>query len=322
LRVPTFENLLQHFRSARGLYLLGAGASAGLAPIGHELYRRLALDWWRNGRGFPPDIGVHISLVERVIESQSNCPEEEIIGRSIRPGTPRFPFAEMLQRLPNGRAQLQAMRELTEEHYKNRLTDNYRVFRTFYPSVILNYNLDGLASLECGNWHRVIDIHGTIDPWFGSPGVEKLIAHELDVSFPTDGLILCEPEGGRELILRRRLAAAASTSPNFVAVIGYSFAKRSGSYDDYVSFEWFAERFRGFEGYVYVLDPSPEELQSAVAGALGSRRVFGVRAWWNVLSHAFCLHLCGRGLGRSIYATHEMLLSVYGAGCAFSSAPS
>jgi predicted alpha/beta-hydrolase family hydrolase len=48
-RKTTFESIVQHFCARRGLYLLGAGASAGLAPLGNGLYRIVALDWWRNG---------------------------------------------------------------------------------------------------------------------------------------------------------------------------------------------------------------------------------------------------------------------------------
>jgi len=92
MSVPSFESILQNFRYRRGLYLLGADSSAGLAPVGHGLYRIAALDWWRNGGGFSPDIPVHSPLVQKIIES------------------------------------------------------------------------------------RMIDIHGSIDPWYGSPGVKELIA--------------------------------------------------------------------------------------------------------------------------------------------------
>src|SRR5690348_8313734 len=102
VRVSSFESILQHFRYQRGLYMLGAGSSAGLAPIGNGLYRIAALDWWRNGGGFSPDIPIHSPLVQKIIESQSDCSQEEIWGRPIRVGTEPFPTGEMLQRLPNG----------------------------------------------------------------------------------------------------------------------------------------------------------------------------------------------------------------------------
>lgn len=318
-RVPSFESILQQFRHRRGLYVLGAGTSAGLAPIGHGLYRIVALDWWRNGGGFRPDIPIHSVLTQKIIDSQINCPQEEIWGREIRPGTEPFPAVEMLQRLPNGAARLHVMHELVKERHKTRETDSYRVFRAFHPSIILNYNHDGFASAQCGSRHWIIDVHGSIDPWFGSPDLEALIARvrEFDVSIPIGDLTMCEPEDSGKAALRRRLATAGSITPEFVAIIGYSFAKGRDSYDDHISFEWFTERFHGFAGCVYVLDPSPEELRYAVADAIGSDRVFGVRAWWNVLSHAFMLHLQDRGFGRSIYATHETLLSIQGGGYAF-----
>jgi|SRR6516225_1624566 hypothetical protein len=60
-------------------------------------------------------------------------------------------------------------------------------------------------------------------------------------------------------------------------------------------------------GPIYVINPWPEELETEIA-----LNVFGVRAEWNSLSHAFVMRLENRGLGRSIYATHEMLLSRHG----------
>ena len=49
-------------------------------------------------------------------------------------------------------------------------------FRAFHPSIILNYNHDGFAAAQCSDKHWAIDIHGSIDPWYGSPDVKELIA--------------------------------------------------------------------------------------------------------------------------------------------------
>lgn len=78
VREPSFESILQRFLCQRGLYMLGAGSSAGLTPIGNGLYRIPAFYWWRNGGGFSPDIPLHSPFVQKIIESQSDCPQEEI----------------------------------------------------------------------------------------------------------------------------------------------------------------------------------------------------------------------------------------------------
>jgi hypothetical protein len=44
-----------------------------LAPIGRGLYRIVALDWWRNGGSFRPNIPIHSSLTQTIIDSQLNC---------------------------------------------------------------------------------------------------------------------------------------------------------------------------------------------------------------------------------------------------------
>jgi hypothetical protein len=121
-RAPSYESILQHFRARRGLYLIGAGASAGLAPLGAKLYRVVALDWWHGG-GFPAVIpAVHAPLNRKIIESQSGCPQTEIWGREIRPGTEPFPIVEMLIRLPEYWTRIRTKHELVKVRYEDRRT--------------------------------------------------------------------------------------------------------------------------------------------------------------------------------------------------------
>jgi hypothetical protein len=315
-RTPSFEFILQHFRSRCGLYLLGDGASAGLAPLGGKLYRIVALDWWHGG-GFTADIpAVHLPLNRKIIESQSGCPQYEIWGREIRPGTEPFPAAEMLIRLPEYWTRARIKHELVRVRYEGRMTDSYRIFRIFHPAIILNYNHDGFAPSQCGPQHRVIDVHGAINPRYGSPEFEQFIraVRDYDLRAPPDDLIMCERERERhdDPALNRRLTLAGSIMPDFIAIIGYSFAKVGDSYDDYVSLRWFKRRFHNFTGNVYVISPFPEEHRYVISDYIKSPRVFGVTAYWNILSHAFMFSIQYPGQDDSIYATHERLLSVWG----------
>jgi hypothetical protein len=314
-RKTTFESIVQHFCARRGLYFLGAGASAGLAPLGNGLYRIVALDWWRNGGGFRPDIPFHSPLVEKIIASQRDCSQEEIWGVSLRPGTVPFPAVPMLERLPNSGTRLRVMHELVRARHEDRGTDSYRVFRSFHPSTIMNYNHDGLASAQCGEHHVVIDVHAAIHPGYGSPDFERLIpiVRDYDLSLPPDDLIMCERERPDDATLLRRLALAEATAPDFIAVIGYSFAKiGDGLFDDCVSLDWFRRQFHGFPGSVYVIGPDPDELEYLIADSIKSNRVIGVRACWNILAHAFMLWMQYHGRAGSIYADHERLLAQWG----------
>jgi hypothetical protein len=110
---------------------------------------------------------------------------------------------------------------------------------------------------------------------------------------------------------------AGAFSPDFVAIIGYRFAKVGNQYDDYVSLEWFKRRFHNFPGSVYVIDPTPEEMQYEIADGIKSHRVFRVKAYWNVLSHAFVVLLNGLCKSEDLYAIHEEILGVHGEGITF-----
>jgi hypothetical protein len=105
---------------------------------------------------------------------------------------------------------------------------------------------------------------------------------------------------------------AGAFSPDFIAVIGYRFAKVGNQYDDYVSFEYFKNRFRNFPGSIYVIDPNPEEIQYEIADRIKSFHVFGAKAYWNILSHGFMILLNGFGKHKSLYAMHEEILTQHG----------
>ncbi len=311
---PSYEFILRHFQARRGLYLLGAGASAGLVPIGGKLFRIAALDWLRSFSGFSPGIPDHSPLGQRIIEPALGISMFELTGREIRPGTEPYPIEAVLRRLPDNAARLRILIEMAKFRFSGLATDNYRVFGRFHPSLILNYNLDGLVADQCGGQHRVINAHAIVDPWYGSSSAENMMPaiRQFNFSLPADDLILCVPEHHKDEGLKKRLQMAGRLSPDFIAIIGYRFAKVGDQYDDYVSLEWFKNRFHNFPGNTYVIDPYPEEMQYEIANGIKSRRVFGVRAYWNILSHAFLMLLKGSCKGEDLYARHEEILSAHG----------
>lgn len=153
LFTPSYEYLLSHFQTCRGLYILGAGTSAGVAPFGDTFMAGPAHGYALNSPSFPVVIPNRAPLTVRIIETASN--------RIIGPETD-FLWSEKVQRLPDYYARLFMKHELAKPRFRRRPIDNYRVFRFFYPSLILNYNHDGLAGDMCSGIHGVVDAHGTI----------------------------------------------------------------------------------------------------------------------------------------------------------------
>jgi hypothetical protein len=233
LKVPSYEFLFREFQVRHGLYILGAGASTGDVPFGESFMIGPAIDYVREAVGFPAIVPEQAELNRRIIEIATRLPVSRFFPeREFRIGTPEFPYREMLQRLPEFYAHLFLKHSLSSARFTGRRSDNYPAFQFFRPGIILNYNLDGLATEICSNVHRVIAAHGTVEPGYGSPRALEIIAaiRELDLPAPPDNLLLCIPEAHGDEILKRRLRAAAAQSPELIAIIGYSFGRQADSY--------------------------------------------------------------------------------------------
>jgi hypothetical protein len=316
---PSFEFLLNEFRTRRGLYLLGAGASAGEVPFGESFMMGPALDYLRNSGSFPADIPIQSELNKKIIRIASPLLISRLFpDRDIRDATD-FPYQELLRRLPNFHARFYMKHTLATARYSGRQSESYRVFRAFRQSLILNYNLDGLASELCGKRHGVIAMHGTVDREYGSAKSAALLPHlrEFDLPVTNDDILMCVPEDYGDAQLARRWLTALRFRPDFIAIIGYSFGRNGDKYDDCVSLDFLRSQFREFSGSVYVIDPQPETLGEMIADGLKCQRVSCVRAYWNVLAHVFVQILRGNFGDRSINYRCEQLLDQYGSGIAF-----
>jgi hypothetical protein len=313
------EVMLRHFRELPGLYILGAGASAGAAPLGKDFWTAAPIEYVRGG-SFPADIPAHAPLTQRMLHSSCGVSIDEIfLGREIRPGTRVYPYREIMQRMPDFYARSHIKHRLSAARFAARPNDNYRVFSQFHPALIANYNHDGLAAHFCGTVHRVIDVHGAIPAAYGAPEMADFLARarDFDLKVADDGLIMGVPESPFDRALAHRLLEIGRFEPNFVAIIGYSFARVGDCYDDKISLDFFRERFRAFRGSIYVVDPHPSELRETIADALKSRSVFGIPVYWNVFAHA-ALGLLRHPLASpSLAYAHEALLDKHGSGHAF-----
>jgi hypothetical protein len=177
---PNLEAILRHFQARPGLYIVGAGASAGSAPLGNAFWRTAALDYLRNVGSFPAEIPTQAELTARIIGKASNLTMEDIWpGHEIRPGTGIGLYSEILWRLPGLFVRFHLRHVLAEARYlasqnADSLSHSYGAFQNFHPSLIANYNHDGLAEHFCSNRHIVVDMHGTIEPGYGAPSIANL----------------------------------------------------------------------------------------------------------------------------------------------------
>jgi hypothetical protein len=318
--MPSFESLLRQFQAERGLFIIGAGASAGTVKLGPEFLQTPGIDYVTSAGSYPVEIPSHAPLSAKIIRSAGSVPLSQVFpGRIFRPGSEDFPFRELLSRMPDGFARLYLKHELARTRFDGRALDAYRVFRQFQPSTILNYNLDGLMTDHCGDIHEVFDPHGTVEPGYGSPSGAALVAsvREYDFDVAPDAFVMSVPESLTDDRLAAQLTLATRASPNFIAIIGYSFAGAEPVYDDFVSLEFFKSRFHRFPGNVYVMSPYPAELSDVIAHGIDSPRVYPIPARWNVLSHAMVEVLTSRRVGRSLNYSCEELLDKHGDKIAF-----
>lgn len=140
-----------------------------------------------------------------------------------------------------------------------------------------------------------------------------MAAREYDLQVTPDDILMCVPESYTDLQLAGCLLEVERFSPQFIAIIGYSFGQRpERTYDDRISLDFFREAFRGFMGNVYVISPNPDDLREMLADGIGSKNVLGVPAYWNVLAHAFMGALRDPNGTRSLNYVCEKILDTYG----------
>ena len=261
------EELLWRFRHSRGLFLLGAGASAGIVPFSQSLMAAPAVDFHD---GFT---SLSVSPTEKDIAAQRSAAEglTKLMERRRQPGFDEAMARAVVARMPSAYVNFHIVHTIGKARLDQRLRHlryrNYSVFDFFPPTVLLNYNLDGIATDICGVRHRVVPVHGTVKTHLGSWDTAALVARlrDVDIGFRFDDLLLCVPEpsfgepGRPELV--RHLAPMWSFEPDFVAVCGYSFASLDPTsgllFDDHESLRLFVERFKDYAGPVFVLNPSP-----------------------------------------------------------------
>lgn len=324
---PSYEYLLRHCQSQSGLYVLGAGATGGLAPFGTEFWSGPARTFLRDISAFPVELPRRTLLAQRLVEAGRPLRLPDIYPeRPFRPGEDDQPLQDILLRLTDFYARTSLKHSIARPRYERRRNHNYEVFNAFYPSMLSNYNHDGLAEAICRPRHRVVTMHGTVEAHFGRPAVADFLAttREFDLALPPDNLLMGVPETGDNLALLQRLQQLEMFAPAFIAIIGYTFARSpvGDRHDDQISLEWLLGRFRGYTGTVFVIDPYPDATQAMLSDGLQCRNVLAVKAYWNVLSHVIMRALYGPPTRRSLNYQHEELLDRHGRGRTYPAAGS
>lgn len=288
----TLALLLSRLRSESGLYLFGAGASAPIVPMAPNLLLGTAASYVHLG-SFPTETAPITVLTERI---QAQARGHDFWGRPLRPGTDDFPTMEVLARLGHGGALAHYMHQLAGPRFARQRIPNYTVLRFFRRSILLTWNMDGLAHDTCGDHHHVVEAHGDIAAEYGSAaGAEwARVAQEYGLETTAHGLHPIGPEHLDDVELQHRLQAMQKCDPAFVLIVGYSFGLFDGRCDDQLALATFIGRFRDAPIDVYVCSPQPTGLACLLGEELRSNRVYAFSVYWNVMAWAFTQVIAGR----------------------------
>jgi hypothetical protein len=304
--------LLWRLRRQSALYVLGSGASAPIVPMAPALMWHTAKSYVDLG-SMPIELAPKTVMTKRI---QVQAVGQSFNDRPIFPGTPEPPYKEILDRLPHGGAVAAYMHQLGVQRYARRRIPNYLVLRAFRPSLLLNYNLDGLATDTCGDHHVAVPMHGSVGAEYGSAAGADLarVLQEYSLEMPHDGLHPIGPELVTDERLQRKLRFLQRCSPAFVMIVGYSFGRFEGGYDDCLSLATFIGRFRDMLLDVYVCDPRPFDLAGMLGEELRSKRVHAFPVYWNVLAWCFAQVLTRKLDAAHLDFIHELTLDDCGSG--------
>jgi hypothetical protein len=140
------EELLWRFTRSKGLFLLGAGASAGIVPFDRRFTAWPAIDFHDNWTSLSASPTKKDLLTKRTVEAAAPM---LLARRGLRGFDDPGMTKAILARLPSAYVNFHVVHTLGGARLKQRLGNlryrNYAVFDFFQPTVLLNYNLDGIA---------------------------------------------------------------------------------------------------------------------------------------------------------------------------------
>lgn len=275
-----FDALIDLFRRTRGLYVVGAGASRPHAPLGGELDIGVIRHYADIGSYSVMLAHSHPRLV-RILSAY-----EKLIPFSNEPES----LPALIRHMSTEQAFLSQLMQIAKVRAKGRSFEGVRVFREFRSGIVITYNVDGLLLDLPGNPHRIVDAHGSVPLFLASPSaaswIEPGVAEAIAPEFAY--INIDERERWNDLRLATKLAALNLSSPDFVAIIGYTFARQQGgNFNDWVSLYRFCKRFALTRGTIFVIDPAPEQLAVSLHNALPAATIVCVPARWDLIAKAF-----------------------------------
>lgn len=303
MRLEYFVKSLLH---QRGLYILGAGASSPIIPIGGSLINECANHYW-NGGSFPTTIP---HQDERTLETRDRASKTQL--ELTESGN--YFYNDIIKLMPSRFVQYYQFHRIAKPAFYKVAPDNYAVFKHFPSSLILNYNLDGLAGRICRPRHKVIAPHGTVPARFGAPDMQSHIesAQMYDLSATPTNHILFEREP--DCFYKYLSGLHYPNIPfhvhcSFVVLIGYTFGQNRGEFDDHHSFDYLCNLLRKYPKPVFIVDPSPDFIAECLSEKIKSNDVHPVPIYWDIFSKVL-IEIIGNGVNvANVSYKYNMLLN-------------
>jgi len=275
LKIEDLKNLFMVMTTPWCVYILGAGASFGLAPLTSQMSADYKKEhprvWFVNGR----ESIEHDEMFKRIIGHINNDNKDIFLKNMSKVELPLL-FQRRLVISP-----------------KKCICPQYQIFNIIaLPRILFNFNLDGLASYYCGNLPWGLNAHGTIDRK-SVENTEKyknnlIKAAEFNIG-PRDNLNKVLPGQEPKYITNKACyKKVQEIFPNirYVVIIGYSFARFEGKYDDIESLLFFIDLLKRYPKPVFIVDPYPTEITELFQNETKSYSVFPIPAFWDKLSSA------------------------------------
>ena len=284
--LSNLDVLMQCFVGYRGLYIVGSGASLPHVPLARQL-DRLAASAFLAGGSFSAHPAQPDERTRRMVA-------EYYAGHQWDHFDPHDHRAELITHMELEQAFLHELRALVKARMQAMPSadlheiDGVRLFRAFHPGQVMVYNLDGLlAALERAR-HAFCDLHGTPPDFLADEETQDWIevAGGTQVWEIMPEVNIDERERPDNPYLNAKLARLWTFRPQFIAIIGYTFARQpDGSINDWVSLREFIRRFRTSRGHVFVIEPIPEPLSELLHKKLLAT-IVPVPVKWNLLEPA------------------------------------
>jgi hypothetical protein len=286
-------------------YVLGAGASAGLAP-----FTAGTLAFVRQRY---VDMGVYSATDSRLSPLLDRVVLEPMYNAWRRGEW--HPDDVLVEKIPVSTLELLAQKAWSPRLHGTASAQYSVLQKVAGPAVFFTFNLDGLARWYLRHEHFVFEPHGTVDRlWTESLEFEELLECSLDVRLPSVApKLLPGPELSQITSTRPYVEARTylRTAPA-VVILGYSFGTFRGKMDDSESFEYLLDALAKRQCPIFVVDPNADSLASSIEERLRCRRVVPVALRWDDFS-ATLLAMMGRHNSLSALSGDRQLNAVIAA---------